>query len=244
MPHDTDPAPESLEALLARIGERFEVSFKPLTAGERCLQILDVSDMTRYLDRLLASGKIRDPLRELPVWAKVWPGSFILETWFRKKADTEGKTLLELGCGCAVFSLLAAGLGFASITAGDIAEDALLFAKANVLRNGLEDRVRVVRLDVSKPGADPRFPEGFDFIAASEILYLDELHTPLLNFLKRHLAPGGKAVFCTDTARRKTRFARKAARDFKVQELFLPASFTDAEGERHSRLFSLLNLER
>ncbi len=234
---------ESREGVLARVDKRFQVEFAPLDHDGTRYQVLDVANMTQYLDGLVARGGVRDPLKDLPVWAKVWPGTFVLETCLRKRLVCEGKRLLELGCGTGLLSLLCARLGFSSVTASDVEEGALLFARANVLKNGLKDRIAVEKVDVTAPGKNPRLPEPFDIVAASELLYLDELHSPLLNFLSRHLAEDGKAVFCTDMARRKPHFAKKAAKKFKVSELFLPGSWTDEEGESHRRLYSLLILE-
>ncbi|MDO5536780.1 MAG: 50S ribosomal protein L11 methyltransferase [Desulfovibrionaceae bacterium] len=234
----------TLEEVLAGIDRRFHVSFTPMNYDGTMFEILDVENMTEYLDALAASGRVKNPLKELPIWAKVWPGSFVLETYLRRKAECAGRTLLELGCGVGVLSLLASRLGFAHITASDIEENALLFTRANVLKNGLEGLIDVLGVDVTRPGRDPRLEKPVDVIAASEILYLDELHGPLLNFLGRHLADGGQAVFCTDMARRKPHFAKKAAKKFRVQELYLPGSFTDSEGERHQRLYSLLMLQK
>ncbi|MBR6468098.1 MAG: methyltransferase, partial [Desulfovibrio sp.] len=85
---------------------------------------------------------------------------------------------------------------------------------------------------------------GIDLIAASELLYLDSLHRPHLKFLSRHLASGGKAVFCTDMARRKPHFTKLAAKEFKVEEVYAPTKMTDAEGKPTQRLYSLLTLEK
>ncbi len=234
------PASSELEDILSSIDRAFHVSFTPLSYNGKNFDILDVDNMTAYLDALAASARVKNPLKELPIWAKVWPGSFVLETYLRKKVDCSGKHLLELGCGVGVLSLLASSLGFAHITASDVEKNALLFTKANVLKNGLENLIDVMSVDVTKPGKNPQLDKPLDVIAASEILYLDELHTPLLNFLERHLAKDGEAVFCTDMARRKPLFAKKAAKKFKIQELYLPGSFTDNEGEEHKRLYSLL----
>lgn len=239
----TAAASGELDALLTRIGERFRVAFAPLVYGETTLRVLDVANMTEILDRIAASGGVKDPLKELPLWAKIWPGSFVLETYLRKKTEPAGRSLLELGCGCGVLSLLAARLGFSRVVASDLEEEALLFARANVLENGLDGKVEVARVDVREPGS--RAIDGrFDFIAASEILYLDDLHTPLLKFVERHLAEGGQAVFCTDMARGKPRFAKKAAKRFKVQELYVPGSHTTEEGEVQKRLYNLTVLRK
>ena len=123
-------------------------------------------------------------------------------------------------------------------------EDALRFAKANVLRNNLQDQVEVRFVDVTTPGRDPRFSEGFDLIAASELLYLDELHRPLLKFVDRHLAPGGKALFCTDLARAKPHFVKLAAKSFKLMEGRIGVKSRDEDGEEQRRIYSILILER
>ena len=117
-------------------------------------------------------------------------------------------------------------------------------ARANVLHNKLQDLIDVCYLDVSRPGKDERFPEGFDRIVASELLYLDDLHRPLLKFVDRHLAPGGKAVFCTDMARAKPHFAKLAAKTFQVQEGHIGVKSQDADGKEQRRIYVLHILER
>lgn len=234
----------TLDELLARIRTRFRVDFRPLAIDGTTFQVLDVANMREIIDRLIGTHAIHDPLRDLPLWAKVWPGTFVMEMFLRRKVETEGRSFLELGCGCGVLSVVASRLGFSRMVASDVEEDALLFTKANVLRNGLAHRVEVTGVDVTRPGIDPRFQDGIDIIAASEILYLDALHTPLLNFLSRHLADGGKAVFCTDMARRKPHFAKIAKKRFAVSEVFAPATTTDADGTPGRRLYSLLTLEK
>lgn len=237
------PRTEDLDSLLADIRTTFDVDFEPLHVDDTPLEVLSIRNMRSHLDKLLQRKAIRDPLKDLPLWAKIWPGSFVLGRLLRKY-EPEGKTLLELGAGCGVLSLVAARYGFARIVLSDIEEDALRFARANVLRNGLQDQVEVRFVDVSAPGKDPRFPQGFDLIAASEILYLDDLHRPLLKFVDRHLAPGGKALFCTDLARTKPHFAKLAARSFKLAQGRIGVTSRDEDGEEQRRLYSILILER
>lgn len=232
-----------LDRLLTEIRTRFDADFEPLQVDDGTLDVLTVRDMPRHLDALLRRGAITDPLRDLPLWAKVWPGSFVLGRFLRTQ-EPKGKRLLEIGAGCAICSMVAARYGFAHIVASDNVPEALSFARANVLRNHLEDRIEVRHLDVTTPGRDTRFPGGFDIIAASELLYLDDLHRPLLKFLDRHLAPGGKALFCTDLARAKPRFAKLAAKSFAVQEGNIGVKSRDAEGTEQRRIYSICILER
>lgn len=247
MPSAPDPAAPSpqneLDRLLAEIRKTFDADFEPLEVDEGTLDVLTVRDMPRHLGALLRRGAIHDPMRDLPLWAKVWPGSFVLGRFLRTQAP-EGKRLLEIGAGCAICSIVAARYGFAHIVASDNVADALAFARANVLKNRLEDRIEVRHLDVTAPGQDARFPQGFDIIAASELLYLDDLHRPLLKFLDRHLAPGGKALFCTDLARAKPRFAKLAAKSFAVQEGKIGVKSRDEDGTEQRRIYTICILER
>lgn len=223
-----------LDDLLAEIGNKYKVAFEPLMVDSTCLQILDIKDMAKYLDRLVATNAIREPLRDLPLWAKLWPGAMVLGRFLRN-FEPQGKSLLELGCGMAGLSLVASRYGFARILATDVSTQALQFARANVLRNGLEHLISLRRLDLRTAAG---WTEKFDRIAAAEILYLDELHRPLLKFLGRNLNEGGMAFFCTDMARLKPRFYKLAAKDFAVRE----GKIGIKGNERH--IFSILILEK
>lgn len=237
------PAPSALENLLAKIRETFDVDFEPLVIDDLSFEVLAIRNMQSYLDGMLARKAIRNPLKDLPLWAKVWPASFVLGRYLRH-FEPEGKSLLELGAGCGTLSLVASRYGFARIVCSDIVPEALRFAEANVLRNHLEDIIDVTSVDVTRPGRDPRFAEGFDLMAASELLYLDELHRPLLKFIDRHLAPGGKAVFATDLARAKPHFAKLAAKNFRVDERRIGLTSRDEDGREQRRAYSLLVVER
>ncbi|WP_165077097.1 MULTISPECIES: methyltransferase domain-containing protein [unclassified Desulfovibrio] len=242
-PSSAPSSQNELDGLLADIRKTFDADFEPLEVDDGTLDVLTVRDMPRHLDNLLRRGAIHDPMRDLPLWAKVWPGSFVLGRFLRTQ-EPEGKRLLEIGAGCAICSMVAARYGFSHIVASDNVADALAFARANVLKNHLEDRIEVRHLDVTTPGQDARFPGGFDIIAASELLYLDDLHRPLLKFLERHLAAGGKALFCTDLARAKPRFAKLAAKSFNVQEGKIGVKSRDEDGVEQRRIYTICILER
>lgn len=57
-------------------------------------------------------------------------------------------SVLDLGCGSGLLSILAARWGHASVTAWDLDPHAVEAARANVERNGLADRVAVAQADV------------------------------------------------------------------------------------------------
>lgn len=228
-----------LAAILEKIGRKFDVAFEPLEVDGEVLQVLSINNMQAHLDSLVRIKAIKNPLKDLPLWAKIWPASFVLGRYLRKFAP-EGKSLLEIGCGCGICGLVAARHGFAKITIGDIVDDALDFARANILRNNLEEMVQARFLDVTRNDNLPQY----DMIAASEILYLDELHRPLLKFVNRVLAPGGQAIFCTDLARAKPRFAKLARDKFKITENKIGVKTVDEEGKPGIRGYEMLVLER
>ena len=154
---------------------------------------------------------------------------------YTQTGTSQGRILLDIGAGCGVSGLIAARYGVSRVIISDVNEDALLFAKANILRNGLSELVEVRCVDIR----ETLLEERFDLILASEILYLEELHRPILKFLAKHLFPGGKAVLCTDLARSKKRFFKLAARDFSIQEQKIGIRTTDDEGKEERRVYQL-----
>lgn len=239
----TDTTHQELESLLKKIGRTFQTGFEPLQLEEQTMQALTITNMKSHLSGLIRKGRIKNPLRDLPLWAKVWPSSFILGRFLRR-FEPAGKSLLDIGCGMGTCGLVASQYGFARVVLADIDTSALDFARANVLRNGLQDRIETRMLDVSQPAAESNFSERFDLIAASELLYLDKLHAPLLRFLDAHLNEDGKAVFCTDLARKKPAFGALASRDFAVQEGNVRVKTHLEDGSQEKRVYNLLILER
>ena len=233
---------ETLESLLERIQTKYTVAFEPLDVDGSPLQVLTISDMRGLLDTMLRKNAIKNPLKDLPLWAKVWPGSFILGRLLRKY-EPQGKTLLELGGGCGIVSLIAARYGFSSVLTTDINEDALLFARANILKNHMEDIVSVQHLDVQAPQPTHAHLPTYDIIAASELLYLDELHRPALKFLHNHLKDTGIAFFCTDRARQKPHFAKLAKKSFFVEEGHIGLKIQE-DGKEERRIYDIFMLRK
>jgi 2-polyprenyl-3-methyl-5-hydroxy-6-metoxy-1,4-benzoquinol methylase len=148
--HDQD----TLEGLLATARERYDVIFEKVTVGKYELEILQLSDMMVHIDDLAeqANGETR---LELPFWARIWPSSILLSYYIQRMDPAAGVSMLEIGGGIGVCGLFAARHGF-KVTISDINEDALLFARINVLKNGLQDRAQVCRVDFTKPPCPKR----------------------------------------------------------------------------------------
>lgn len=214
--------------------KHFAVATEPLEVDGQILEILAITNMPAKLEAMFARGRIKDPLRQLPLWAKVWPASIILGRFLRK-FNPRGKVLLELGCGMGICSLLASRWGFKKIIATDINSQALDFTLANIFKNHLENLIEAKYLDIG----DPRANVECDMICASELLYLDELYMPILQFVKKCLRNGGQAIFCTDTLRDKPQFERMAKAEFKTT-----SGKIGLKGSDKKRLYNLLILEK
>jgi predicted nicotinamide N-methyase len=158
-----------------------------------CLENLDASvdEMFAELER----RKSQEMIEELcPYFGVVWPAAQALSEWMSENLSTQlaGKTFLELGCGLALPSLLAARLG-AAVTATDLHPDVPIFFERNIRRNlaGGNATPVFVHLDWRQL---PEQAAPWDWIVASDVLYERSYAGTLLSFLERHLSRGGQAL--------------------------------------------------
>jgi predicted nicotinamide N-methyase len=124
----------------------------------------------------------------IPYWADVWESAIVLAEDL-SVSDGRGLTLLELGCGLGLPSLVAARQGY-RVVASDYELPALEGVVYNAEKNGFSlDRVRVV--DWRDPPADLG---TFDRVVAADVLY--ERHHPaaLADVVKRSLVADGVAL--------------------------------------------------
>lgn len=85
----------------------------------------------------------------LPYWAELWPSGLALARYV-SELELAGRTVLELGCGLGLPSLVAALRG-ADVLATDWAEDAIELLRRNAERNGASLRVARVRWNEPEP---------------------------------------------------------------------------------------------
>ncbi|HWB21267.1 MAG TPA: class I SAM-dependent methyltransferase [Gaiellaceae bacterium] len=113
----------------------------------------------------------------LPYWAELWPSALALARAL--PVGLTGQTVVEVGCGLGIPSLIAAARG-AEVTAIDWAAPAIELLRENAARNGLMVKAQV---------ADWRTFEGtFDVAIAADVLYERRNVEPLLELLPK-LAP-------------------------------------------------------
>ncbi|MDO9408014.1 methyltransferase [Patulibacter sp.] len=156
----------------------------------------------------------------LPYWAALWPSAPALAELLADRLRP-GDRVLELGCGLALPSLVAARLG-AEVTASDWAPAALELLADNAERNDV--RVEPLRLDwfagADGVGAGDRWP----LVLAADVLYESRNGPALLATLDRVVAPGGEAWIADPGRPPGRRFWPLAEATWTVEVLGTPAS--------------------
>jgi predicted nicotinamide N-methyase len=179
----------------------YRLTLMRATVGDHGFELRCLRDFDEAVDQMfeeLEEGGAGEQLIELcPFFGKLWPAARALSAYLAAlgTAGLAGRQVLEVGCGLALPSLVAARLG-AVVTASDFHPDVAAFLQDNVARNGLGD--------VAYRVADWRAPAldlgRFDLVIGSDILYDREHALGVSLLLQRHTRPGGRVVI-TDPGR-------------------------------------------
>lgn len=172
-----------LDSVMDMIGRKYSVDTVPLKIGNKTLTILQIKNYEEYVVELIEEKG--SDIKDLPFWAKVWDSSFLLAYFLGKQPVVFGQRMLEIGAGMGIVGIYAALCGH-RVTLTDINEDALLFARANALLNGVpQGQVRM--LDWNAPDST----ETYDVILGSEVVYDRPSYPALVQFLQKTLEPKG-----------------------------------------------------
>jgi predicted nicotinamide N-methyase len=179
---------------------RQKETFDGVALEIECLESLD-----RTIDELFVHlEKTGNPalLEELcPYFGTLWPAARALAgivSGLGGAGAIQGKRVLEVGCGLAVPSLVAAKLG-ALVKATDFHPEVPIFLRRNLALNGLAE-LEYVRVDWSRGGSGYPDLGQFDYVIGSDVLYEKTHAASLSSVIDRYLSPKGLAVI-TDPAR-------------------------------------------
>jgi predicted nicotinamide N-methyase len=151
------------------------------------------------------------PLRDFPLWAKVWEASWVLADFLAGLPADPGKRIIEIGCGLGLVGVVAASFGH-KVVMTEHNPEALQFARANAELNHCSD-VEIIDLDWNCPSLYGRF----DYIVGSEIVYHQKDFDPLKNLFERLLKPDGEVVLCEGVRRTSLDFFKEMQRHFDLQ---------------------------
>jgi predicted nicotinamide N-methyase len=130
----------------------------------------------------------QDLFRGFPLWAKIWEPSLVLADYLAGMPPDPEKLLLEIGAGLGMVGIVAAAFGH-RVTLSDLDVHCLDFTRANGMLNHFSD-LEVIKLDWSAPELD----RSFDYIVGSEVVYDEKHFSPLKDFFKAYLKPGGEVI--------------------------------------------------
>jgi predicted nicotinamide N-methyase len=146
--------------------------------------------------------------RPAPFWARPWPSGLALAADVAAAPPARGARVLELGCGLAAPSIVAARAG-ANVLASDGAGDAIVFAAHSFALNETEAEVAHADWGEHEEALVRRGP--FDLVLGADVLYMPRNAEILVRLLPRLLAPWGEARIA-DPGRANARVFFAAAR--------------------------------
>jgi predicted nicotinamide N-methyase len=148
----------------------------------------------------------------LPYWAELWPSSLALAAELAGRA-LRGTRVLELGCGLAVPSIVAA-LDGAEVLATDWSPDAVALAGRNAERNGAILSTALVGWASPQP-----LLEGspWDVVAAADVLYERRNVPQLLELLPRLVDERGVVLLAEPGRPAARAFLEEAAVRFRIE---------------------------
>jgi len=192
---------------------KYETTTNEVVINGRRFQVLLPKELTGFINP-------QDVFHEFPLWAKIWPASWVLAGYLAEMPVASNKKFIEIGAGAGLVSIVAAAFGH-RITLTDFNPDALQFAQANAVINGCP-QLPIQKLDWNHP----RLKENLDYVVASEVTYKKEDLQPLLRLFKKCLVPGGKVILAGELRRVSKDFYRLLEADFnvRVQKKILRAS--------------------
>jgi len=176
--------------------KEYDTTTSELVINGRKFQVLLPKDLTRFINT-------QNVFDQFPLWAKIWPASWVLAGYLAEIPVASSKKFLEIGAGTGLVSIVAASCGH-DITLTESNPDALQFARANALVNGCP-QLPILDLDWNRP----QLKDTVDYIVASEVTYKKEDLQPLLGLFKRCLSSDGEVLIAGEM--------RRVSKDFYQQ---------------------------
>jgi predicted nicotinamide N-methyase len=138
---------------------------RPLVVGGVSIELVEAADVDALIDRAIAEGT------HAPYGAVLWTSGVVVAALLAEW-PLQGRTLLELGAGTGIVSLVAAKRG-ARVLATDVDDTSLALVDAAAARQGTPIETR--RFDIFS--AEP-LPQA-DVVIAADLLYEEPLAAAL-----------------------------------------------------------------
>ena len=136
-----------------------------------------------------------------PLFGIIWPSSLVLANYM-SDYETDGKRILEVGCGMALSSLLL-NKQHANITATDYHPEVETFLQRNTDLNH-DDEIKFERVDWAENHSSL---EQFDLIIGSDLLYENQHIQQLADFIDSHAKPTCEVIIVDPGRGRKNKLS-------------------------------------
>lgn len=218
----------TFDELLAAARNKFgAIKFESVKVGDKEFELAQVADMPAYLDKLVNKARGGKKV-DLPLWAKIWPSCLVLGFYILKFKAADNAKFLEIGTDGGLCGMLAASRGF-DVTLVDTDDDALLFTRLNVARNGLDEKIEVRKINF----AETDLEDKFSYIIGCEILHRDDVAQSLPVFLERHLAGAkdSEVLLAMDKKRSGRKFFDQVKDNYRLMKQEVPFAGNPADGK-------------
>jgi predicted nicotinamide N-methyase len=153
--------------------------------------------------------------RPVPFWARPWPSGTALARALADDPPPPAARVLELGCGLAAPSIVAARAG-ALVLATDGATDAVAYAAHSLALN--QTTGEVAHAAWADHGDELAARGPFDLVLGADVLYTPANADLLVRLLPRLLAPWGEVRLADPGRANARRFLSAARASFAVTE--------------------------
>jgi predicted nicotinamide N-methyase len=203
--------------------------------GAADLHIRSLRDHQQFADPLGAAAALGISSAQWPLFGLVWPSGRHLAAAMAVRRLRPGESILEIGCGLALASLVSHRRG-ALVTASDIHPLAGAFLLENLRLNQLAP-MRYCAGDwgegavaaMGASGGAPQVQGRFDLIIGSDVLYERDAGGTLAAFIERHAQPVCEVLIVDpDRGNRAAFHQRLAALGFALTETRLHAVVGEA----------------
>eukprot|EP00299_Pterocystis_sp_00344_P011123 c5134_g1_i1.p1 GENE.c5134_g1_i1~~c5134_g1_i1.p1 ORF type:complete len:227 (-),score=43.40 c5134_g1_i1:373-1053(-) len=109
---------------------------------------MKLNQLEQHLQGVASFDKPKVQFEQYPTQAHL--ASRIIYTAAQSFDDIEGKTVLDLGCGCGMLSIASVMMGAEHVIGADIDEDALAIAASNLEEFEMQEIVDLVQVDIGE----------------------------------------------------------------------------------------------
>lgn len=179
------------------------ICYQTIVIGNNDIHLCTLRDKQQFSDPDDIAHDLGISSASWPIFGVVWPSSIVLANHM-SDFDSQGKRILEIGCGIALSSILLNEQQM-DITATDYHPEVETFLNRNTDLNNGKD-INFERVD----WADENSQMGlFDVIIGSDLLYEDEHVALLAFFIHNHAKPDCEVIIVDPGRGRKNKLSSK-----------------------------------